>query len=107
MENMKRSIGLRIKSLRMAKGITQEAFAEKCDISSRAVSNIERGKNFPSFDTLATIAGILECSLSDILDTPAGGNMRRAAQEAEALALIKSLPDDKMEMAVKLLAALL
>lgn len=40
---MKQNIGLRIKAIRQANKITQEILAEKCNLSTEAISNIERG----------------------------------------------------------------
>ena len=65
---MKQNIGLRIKAIRQANKITQEILAEKCNLSTEAISNIERGINYPHFDNLVLIAKALNCKLSDILD---------------------------------------
>ena len=107
MENWKRSIGLRIKRLREARGLTQEGLAEHSGISSRSVSNIERGMNFPSFESLISFVGILKCNLSDILDAPAKGAAgTRVDSEAKLSAIIKSLPNDKIEIAIKFMSSL-
>ena len=44
---MKKKIGLRIKAIRQAAKMTQEVLAERCDVSVEAISNIERGVNYP------------------------------------------------------------
>ena len=107
MTNMKHSIGLRIKRLRSERKLTQEVLAERCGVSTRAISNIERGGNFPSFENLVAIAETLKCQLSDILDAPAKGASRsRIDAEAKLIAMIKSLPNDKVDIAVKFLSSL-
>lgn len=50
--NIKRELGEKIKRMRKQKGLTQEQLAEIVDISSRNLSNIEVGANFPKAETL-------------------------------------------------------
>ena len=45
-------IGQAIKTLRMKQGITQTQLAERCGMSTNAVSMIETGKAFPPKGTL-------------------------------------------------------
>lgn len=105
MNDMKRNIGLRIKHLRAMRGFTQETFAEAVGVSTEAISNIERGVNFPSFEHLVKIAEILKCLLVDIFDG-AEKPCKRAALEGKILAAVKSLPSDKLDLAMKLISAL-
>lgn len=105
--NMKKNIGNRVKSLRSTRKMTQALLAEKIGVSTEAVSNIERGINYPSFDTLVRIAVALDCTLADIVDIAGKGSQKRMKAEADLVGIIKSLPDDRMETAVKLLSALL
>lgn len=103
---MKKNIGQRIQSLRGERKITQAQLAEKIGVSTEAVSNIERGVNYPSFDTLIKIADTLDCRLTDLIDRPGKASPKRMKLEADLIAKIKSLPDDKVETAVKLISAL-
>lgn len=50
--NIKQELGEKIKRIRKQKGLTQEQLAEIVDISSRNLSNIEVGANFPKAETL-------------------------------------------------------
>ena len=61
-------LGKRIKAQRIAKGTTQEHFAEHLDVSVGYVSQIERGITKISLDRLATISDYLECEMSDLLE---------------------------------------
>lgn len=61
-------IGLRIRRARESAGLTQEALAEKIDRTKEAVSNIERGINLPSLDTLQRICEIVEMPITTILE---------------------------------------
>ena len=105
MNDMKRNIGLRIKHLRTVRGLTQATLAEAVGISTEAISNIERGVNFPSFENLAKIAEVLKCALVDIFDGVEKPR-NRAVAEWKILAAVKSLPDDKLDLAMKLISVL-
>ena len=61
-------LGKRIKAQRIAKGMTQEHFAEHLDVSVGYVSQIERGITKVSLDRLATISDYLECEMSYLLE---------------------------------------
>lgn len=61
-------LGKRIKAQRIAKGTTQEHFAEHLDVSVGYVSQIERGITKVSLDRLATISDYLECEMSYLLE---------------------------------------
>jgi len=105
MNDMKRNIGLRIKHLRTARGFTQAALAEAAGISTEAISNIERGVNFPSFENLVKIVEIMKCSLVDIFEGTEKP-YKRAEIEGKILAAVKTLPSDKLDLAMKLISVL-
>jgi len=64
--NIKKQIGLKIKQLRMQKGLSQEQFAEKIGIATRTLCGIEIGKNFFTADTLEKMLEILEITPQDL-----------------------------------------
>lgn len=49
-----------LKSLRLAKGLTQEQLAEKAHVVRTAITNIEQGLAKPSISTAKALAAILE-----------------------------------------------
>lgn len=61
-------LGKRIKAQRMAKGTTQEHFAEHLDVSVGYISQMERGITKISLDRLASISDYLECEMSYLLE---------------------------------------
>ncbi|MCQ2965613.1 MAG: helix-turn-helix domain-containing protein [Alphaproteobacteria bacterium] len=105
---MKHKIGLKIKAIRQEAKITQEVLAERCNISVEAVSNIERGVNYPHFETLIQIAKVLGCSLCDILDDSLDKNIsrKRIFEEAALISSIKKLSDDQISTLIKVVDAL-
>lgn len=63
-----KKIGLNIKKYRKAKGLTQEALAEKLDKSINHVGKIEVAFSHPSLDMLIEISNALEVPLKDLFE---------------------------------------
>ena len=64
--NVKKLLGEKIKKLRISNGYTQEELAEKIDISQRALSGIETGKNFLTAETLDKLVRVLNIKYSEL-----------------------------------------
>ena len=64
-------LGEAIRAERLARGLTQEQFAEKADLSINFVGNVERGEQAVSLDSLAQMAGALKVTIAQ-LTTKAG-----------------------------------
>ena len=63
------TLGLRIKELRMAKGIKQCALADKLNMERSNLTRIESGKQRPSDENLIKIANLLEVELFELFGT--------------------------------------
>ena len=61
-------LGKRIKTQRIAKGTTQEHFAEHLDVSVGYISQIERGTTKINLDRLSTVADYLGCDMIYLLE---------------------------------------
>ncbi len=59
-------LGARIKSLREAKGFTQEQLAEKMNCSRQKYARLEKGLIDISFASISAIAQILDAKMDDI-----------------------------------------
>ena len=57
------NIGAKIKELRIAKGLTQEELADRCELSKGFISQLERDLTSPS---IATLVDILQCLGTDL-----------------------------------------
>lgn len=90
-ENEKVLLGRRIRSLRNAKGWTQEKLGSESGISYKFIGEIERGLQNPSFETLVKIATALRVALPDLF---------RFEQEA----LDKKTIENRINQIVKTLA---
>ncbi len=61
------TVGINIKNLRIAKGISQEAFAEALNVSRQSVSKWENGGVLPKTEVLIVILELLNVDLKDVL----------------------------------------
>ena len=68
MPSLRKKFGLRLRSIRKARDLTQEGFAEELGISVDFLSLIERGINAPSFETLEQMAGKLGIQVKELFD---------------------------------------
>ena len=64
---LSRSIGTNIKQLRVQRGFSQDALAEKLFVTRQTISNYETGKSQPDIDTLQRIATELDVDLEWLL----------------------------------------
>ena len=68
----KKLVGKRIQEYRDKAGISQEELATKVEMSVTSVSNIERGRNFPTFENFIKIANTIKAPadllLVDVID---------------------------------------
>lgn len=62
------NIGLRIRSLRKKKGLTQEVLASALSVSPQAVSKWESGLTYPDVAMIPAIAGFFQVSLDVLFD---------------------------------------
>jgi len=59
-------IGMKIKFLRMTKGLSQKQLAEECDMTRSYLSLIENGSVNPTLDKLKSISDFLNISLESL-----------------------------------------
>lgn len=59
--------GGRVRELRQATGLSQEAFADRCGLDRTYISGIERGKRNVSLQNLEVLAKALKVTLSRLL----------------------------------------
>ena len=76
-------VGMRVKQLREAAGLSQAAFGKRAGLTQRAVSGLERGLYSPSLDTLAKVMRGLNATAGELIDGADG-----VAETSEALSAI-------------------
>lgn len=62
-------IGLRIRELRLERGMTLDQLSRSAGISASHLSRLERGQAEPSFTVAAALASQLGVSLSELLES--------------------------------------
>ncbi len=72
-------VGINVKRLRQAKGLTQEVLAHGAEIDTRYVGGIERGQENPSVSVLGRIAAVLGVHPADLLRESPPGESTRAS----------------------------
>lgn len=86
-------IGRRIQKYREKAGITQEELAEAVSLSKTAISNIERGANYPSFENYIKIANAIGVSsdllLADVLEQAYEGKASELSERLKTVSLSK------------------
>jgi len=65
--DMRRLVGKNVRRIRLAKGLTQEAFAERSGFSQQYLSDLERGQRNPTVVTLYELATALGVKHSELI----------------------------------------
>ncbi|MDD3739089.1 MAG: helix-turn-helix transcriptional regulator [Lentimicrobiaceae bacterium] len=68
--NIKEKIGLRLRELRTAKGLSQEKFSFECALDRTYIASIEQGKRNVSVVNIEKIAKALDMSVSNFFNSP-------------------------------------
>lgn len=94
-------IAAAIRAARRAKGLTQEALAERINRTSASLSNLERAQALPSLDTLMLIAAALDVPLGTLVEGSSKGRKSRSRirEENELIDLIRSLSPEHLRVA--------
>lgn len=58
--------GRTLRRLRKRQGVSQEVFADKCNLHRTYISDIERGERNISLENIEKIAGVLNIQLSEL-----------------------------------------
>jgi transcriptional regulator with XRE-family HTH domain len=82
---LRQQFGKRVKELRLASGISQEAFADKCGYARSYMSRIERGLANPSLDAVEVLAVALKVEAKELFETTGAGLTSTKAKPAVIL----------------------
>ena len=103
---LKKRIGARVKEARLNKKLTQAELAEAIDKAFETISNIERGKTYPNFQTLWDISQIVGVPLRDFFDQEVTADGEGAGERQSLLLKLHhvagSLNDDDLSLWIKL-----
>lgn len=106
--SLKQRVGLRVKEARVARGLTQEALADLVGRTVEAVSNIERGRTFPTIETLEQLGRHLDVPIQYFFeDVDQSIEDKRFILEGRVKAIARRLGKEDLEIAVRQLTAIL
>lgn len=98
-------LGERIRELRKSRNLSQEQLAEKMDISSKYLSQIETGGKTPSVEALDRLATVLNVEMSDLFEFR---HLDSAASVIEEINLLLiSASEEQRRRSLKVIRALL
>jgi transcriptional regulator with XRE-family HTH domain len=101
----KELLGKRIKQLRNRLGLTQDALAEHVQISPKYLSNIERGRENPTVDTLLRLARSLKVEPWEIFLLDQENPDTRTLRSKIGSLLDEAQDKEQLQMILKLLQA--
>ena len=92
MEAVQPQFGVRVRKLRLDRGLSQLALAELVDLTEDQISKVERGKSWVGEMTLSLLAKALDVPQSSLFDyseneqfLKSGGHRARAPRKSAAL----------------------
>ncbi|MGI8668963.1 MAG: helix-turn-helix domain-containing protein [Aridibacter sp.] len=68
MANLRTLFGKRLRKIRRSRDLTQESLAEILGISVEFISNMERGVNAPSFETIEKLAQAFDLPFTELFN---------------------------------------
>lgn len=98
-QNPKESLSLKIKAIREVSGLTQEELAEKCDVSWRTISNLERGIVMPSLQLICKLSKQFNISIDELFNNKIQTNksLARLKKESEVIEEVMMINDNLLE----------
>ena len=109
MVDVRQHVGLKIRAARRRVGLTQRQLAEAVGKSVETISNIECGHCLAGVDTLELICGTLHMPLAGLFEgfeKARPHRRRRVELEQQVGALLQSLPDQDVTLALDLIGTL-
>ena len=98
-------LGKRIRSLRKIRNLSQEQLAEKADISSKYLGEIERGRSNITIDIMEKLSTALEIDMVDFFESNHESN--RVILKQEIHSLIREAKDKELKTIFRILKSIL
>ena len=89
-------LGRRIRSLRTAKGWTQQELGDHAEVNYKFIGEIERGQQNPSLNILAKLAAALSVDLSDLFRFEQEISDRKEIQKRISQ-ILQNIPDEELK----------
>lgn len=107
--SLKDRVASRIKTIRKLRGLTQEQLAQRTDRTVFAISQLERGRSLPSFETLERLSAALEVPVRDFFDEDSeaeGMSAQRLGLTTELADRVRSMADDQLAATLRVIEAI-
>ncbi len=104
MKDLLHKLGARLKEIRKARGLTQEALAEKVDLTPQYLSRLEAGHQSPSIETVARLAEALDLELFEVFDFGHQGTVKEVRERLRKV--LQESSEERLRLGLKLLHAL-
>lgn len=104
--DIRNRVALRIRTIRKARGLTQEDLAEMIERSVDAVSNIERGVSLAGYDTLERLAEGLGVPVAEFFTEPEPGRAKRTETMERLVDAARTLDDESLAKAATIVEVL-
>jgi len=103
-------VSLRIKTIRKRRGLTQDQLAERIGRTGDAISQLERGRSLPSFETLERLALALDVPIQDFFDAGKIKGVKGEAQHVKLMAVLvdvaRKMTEKELQVAVQVIEAM-
>jgi transcriptional regulator with XRE-family HTH domain len=99
----KKVVGMRIKSLRRARGYSQERLAEIMGINPKYLSSIERGEENPTLDLLIRLSQGLKMEMHEIFNLEYEGQPPQILRK-KLQALLGEIKEEDLTRAIRILS---
>jgi len=99
--NATEKFGTILKEIRRSRGLTQEELAGRMNRSVDAVSQWERGINWPTYQALIELSDALDVPVAEFFGTKGEQSDRRVQLSTEMAVLIRNLSDSDLVIAVE------
>lgn len=96
--------GRHVRSLRKARGLTQEQLARRAGLSSDTIRRLENATFSPSLNTLVSLSRGLELCLKTVLESLDLGELRK---RDELLELVRGCSDEEIALIVRVVKVLI
>lgn len=97
--------GARLRQMRKAKGFSMYKLHQESGLSQGHISDLEKGINQPTIDTLQRLLAPMGISLAEFFNED-GEVSILSDKEKELISGFRTLPDDKAELALRLVQAM-
>ena len=107
--NLKDRVASRIKVIRKLRSLTQEQLAQRVDRTVFAISQLERGRSLPSFETLERLSTALDVPVKEFFDDgseAAGVTAHRLGLTTALADRVRMMADAEIEATLRMIEAM-